>query len=438
MSNSINLGKVALTPKGEWSSGTNYERLDVVSHNGSSYVCLRECSNVTPVEGEYWSLLAQRGADGEPGEPGEQGTEFGWLDASKLLVSSFNGRSGHIIPLAGDYTAEMVGAASRDHTHDLSGLAPVSHTHTLEELGAASVDHTHDQIVSMITRPNLLDNPNFAINQMEQNEYSGAGYTVDRWSIDVNNGDVRTIVEDGYIRVEVTRIDTSHAQSITQGIEVDKLPLGATVTFSAICRGVGQSTLLFYTSAEIDNISLPRYDLTEDFELHSLTFTIPNTLKNNGRFFIYADLTGNLGHIDIKAAKLEVGPNQTLAHREGNEWILNDPPPNRATELLKCQRYRYVVKGGFIRIRASLIINDRIDFFMPTPVPMRSRPSIKSNALKVSSLNSNEVVDGFTFVLSQVTSAGFVITANKKSHGLTDAVLLCSTDTDMTVFDANF
>lgn len=44
--------------------------------------------------------------------------------------------------------------------------------------------------------------------------------------------------------------------------------------------------------------------------------------------------------IPIIAAKLELGPVQTLAHQDtdGN-WVLNDPPPNKALELAKCQRY---------------------------------------------------------------------------------------------------
>ena len=41
----------------------------------------------------------------------------------------------------------------------------------------------------------------------------------------------------------------------------------------------------------------------------------------------------------INAVKLEPGPVQTLAHKEGDTWVLNDPPPNKALELLKCQRY---------------------------------------------------------------------------------------------------
>ena len=57
------------------------------------------------------------------------------------------------------------------------------------------------------------------------------------------------------------------------------------------------------------------------------------------RFAAYSEL--NIGdYLDIKAMKLELGPVQTLAHKEGDNWVLNDPPPNKALELAKCQKYQ--------------------------------------------------------------------------------------------------
>ena len=42
----------------------------------------------------------------------------------------------------------------------------------------------------------------------------------------------------------------------------------------------------------------------------------------------------------VIAAKLELGPVQTLAHKDAfGNWVLNDPPPDKALELAKCQRY---------------------------------------------------------------------------------------------------
>ena len=35
------LGKVSVTPKGAYAAGTQYERLDAVSHGGGSWMALR-------------------------------------------------------------------------------------------------------------------------------------------------------------------------------------------------------------------------------------------------------------------------------------------------------------------------------------------------------------------------------------------------------------
>ena len=47
--------------------------------------------------------------------------------------------------------------------------------------------------------------------------------------------------------------------------------------------------------------------------------------------------------IDFIAAKLELGSEQTLAHKEGDTWVLNEIP-DYATELVECQRYQYIIR----------------------------------------------------------------------------------------------
>lgn len=101
------------------------------------------------------------------------------------------------------------------------------------------------------------------------------------------------------------------------------------------------------------------------------------------------NVNGNLGmniipandSIKLLAAKLELGPVQTLAHKEGDEWILNDPPPNYQQELAKCQRYQVELLGknqsGWVVIgmgdgRAT----NRVFIYIPLPVPLKGTPTI--------------------------------------------------------------
>lgn len=59
-----NLGKVSVTPKGEYDPLITYERLDIVSHNGSSYIAKQASTGVTPIEGEFYALIAEKGDGG--------------------------------------------------------------------------------------------------------------------------------------------------------------------------------------------------------------------------------------------------------------------------------------------------------------------------------------------------------------------------------------
>ena len=63
MATTINAGRVAMVPKGEWDATTAYTRLDVVLYNGSSWVAIQDSTGQAPASGStYWQLLA-RGVD---------------------------------------------------------------------------------------------------------------------------------------------------------------------------------------------------------------------------------------------------------------------------------------------------------------------------------------------------------------------------------------
>ena len=56
-----NLGRVAMVSKGEYSSATSYERLDIVTYEGSSYVCKKDSIGNLPTNTEYFDVLAEKG-----------------------------------------------------------------------------------------------------------------------------------------------------------------------------------------------------------------------------------------------------------------------------------------------------------------------------------------------------------------------------------------
>lgn len=55
------LGRIAVVARGVYDPQSEYERLDAVTYNGSSYLVRKHCRGVTPEVGEYYMLMAQSG-----------------------------------------------------------------------------------------------------------------------------------------------------------------------------------------------------------------------------------------------------------------------------------------------------------------------------------------------------------------------------------------
>lgn len=64
------LGIVAMSNKGEYNPQTNYEKLNVVTYNGSSYCAKQNCKGKLPTDQDYWQLLAEKGETGATGPQG--------------------------------------------------------------------------------------------------------------------------------------------------------------------------------------------------------------------------------------------------------------------------------------------------------------------------------------------------------------------------------
>lgn len=74
----IDLGKVGITPGGEWNNDSSYERLTLVSRDGASYLSLMDNKGVEPgTDWNVWQLVAAKGADGQDGADGEGGSGTG-------------------------------------------------------------------------------------------------------------------------------------------------------------------------------------------------------------------------------------------------------------------------------------------------------------------------------------------------------------------------
>ena len=191
---------------------------------------------------------------------------------------------------------------------------------------------------SYVSNPNLLDNWYFAnpINQRGQSEYTGAGYTVDRWWFD-NDSHADTIsLTNAGIKFSAAASATGIA-SLKQVIEPTMLSVfaGKTVTLSLLGKTDKTQQVLFYVESQIaaanSSVAVNGVCMT------TLTYTFPDVLTS-AAIFIYGRTAVGAGEGTILAAKLELGSTQTLAHQENGQWVLNEIP-EYGEQLRRCWRY---------------------------------------------------------------------------------------------------
>lgn len=72
--NATILGKVSITPKGAWDQETAYERLDLVSFIGGSFLSLTDNNTAPLTDATKWMIVVSKGPKGDTGETGERGS----------------------------------------------------------------------------------------------------------------------------------------------------------------------------------------------------------------------------------------------------------------------------------------------------------------------------------------------------------------------------
>lgn len=305
----------------------------------------------------------------------------------KTGVLTFKGRAGVVTPKEGDYTAEMVGAR------------PNTWMPSFVEVGGVN--------------PNLLDNWYFGnpVNQRGQMEYVSSNfsgeYIIDRWKLQYS-GAKAEVTSSG---LKAT-VGAGENFMIQQGISAEKLSPNTVYTFS-ILTDIPDVIFKFWWNGT--------QQLSEIVNGNSFTFRTPNTPCTSALVYIHKG--GSVDEVlgTIKAAKLELGSTQTLAHNEGTEeapnWALNEIP-DYGEEMAKCQRYFQRPMSWF-----GPMVNDTnfILFKVPFVGRMRTAATASNVILDTTQLHvysSNAIVDGFTFTVYGGNENCVLILASKTSHGL--------------------
>ncbi len=186
--------------------------------------------------------------------------------------------------------------------------------------GTSTTDgYTQNTVNGIVQNPNLLINPNFAINQRGQTSYSGAVYGVDRWK-GVN---VNTVVTPQAGGVIVQGAIFQFAQDIDNYATID----GYTLTLSIKANGVVYSASGIYNK-DVD-YSFCTCAIAGGYIARMRSYT------GTCRCQILGIASGEA--LTVEWVKLEIGSVAT-----------SFSPPNIAEELPKCERY-FLIRRGYSR-----------------------------------------------------------------------------------------
>lgn len=308
---------------------------------------------------------------------------------TEVLFAIYQDANGEEIPSSVDYpdfmeifTAVIALSQTYDVNVNVSSLVFITRAELEKRLGdKADVGHTHT--VADITdcvepsNPNLLTNPDFRVNQRGMTEYS-SGYSADRWFIEGNKCTV-TAGADGVLIKSAIKLD-SNAHVFWQKAENPLAPgkytlslnvLEVSGVWSARIRTVnasGDYVDSYYTSVLHNGVNKVSVDLSEGEYISAVSVGI-----NKGTE------AGN--SLKLAWVKLEVGDGAT-------PFV----PPDPATELAKCQRYLYVLRGSLLRAGlAEAYSTSYAIFYLYAPASFRTIPSVSFENVVLSSTKDGSV-----------------------------------------------
>lgn len=246
------------------------------------------------------------------------------------------------------------------------------------------LDHTAQQIddavalFPQLSNPNLLDNPNFAVNQRGTTSVPGspAAYIVDRWNTYGYAAATVSVLENGHI--SMSGGNASGGSSLRQIFE-KTLPAG-TYTLSAkvvACENPNANGVFGMLNMRKGTATVGDSAYIKGAGVISKTFTVADGAVDGISIGVVSS-----GTVEFEYVKLELGTQQTLAHQDENgNWQLNEIP-NYGEQLAGCQYFNVkdihrTIVGGLNYAGDSLAIPVKF------PRKMRAVPSIKIKQVTV-------------------------------------------------------
>ena len=241
-------------------------------------------------------------------------------------------------------------------------------------------------------------------------------YAMDRWTVETDAaGELVILIEDdGIVLKNVTEKLLQFKQILPEDIQIN----GNTCNISVLVNQVESGSVVFALS----QASSPWANsiVTETITAGGMYSATGICLQQQQKIIV--SISPNTT-VKIKAAKLELGSQQTLAHQENGVWVLNEIP-NYADTLERCQYYSDLPTTW---APMTFYVADFIVFTVKTHRKMRvnlgsANVTLDSSKLAVHSMGAAQT--GFSFSVYGGGDDYVLIKAAKTGHGLSTAMLI--------------
>lgn len=302
-----------------------------------------------------------------------------------------------------------------------NGSAPPLSAENLQDLTDAVQEQ--GEALATMCNPNLLDNWYFGnpVNQRGQTSYTGGGYAVDRWKI----GDgVTAALANGALNISYS----TPGWNLVEPLDNMLVP-GVTYTLSCIYKASVNPIRLVVAWGDSQFFYNEASTISDDWALAQITGTIPANATISFNQVVIQSLGSSAGDFSLKAVKLELGSQQTLAHQKNGVWMLNEIP-DYGEQLRRCQRYQYPILGGMSTGPIGygyMFTKTQARIFIPTGVPMRVTPVVRFLLGSIGNLYIVSTEGRIT--VSSVTVDNFITDIGQASG----VVLLCNIASELTV-----
>ena len=312
-----------------------------------------------------------QGKQGEPGTPGKDGAQ------GAQGVPGADGKSAYTAAHEGGYTGSeaQFNKDLADMQNAVKFSAPQSLTdaqqaQARDNINAPAPYEAGDNISitgRIITtkafpcNPNLLDNWYFGnpVNQRGQTSYTGSVLGIDRWMVIADNVIIK---KDGCIGLKYVNNNYIISEFLENYIF-------GTYTASILFR----DGALVTGTGDITSNDFPTFAS----DMH-LGWRIQVEPTANNRINAHIACILETHEMDVLAVKLELGTQQTLAHKEYGDWVLNEIP-KFGDQLAACQRYLFAANSNsypYACVGSGFISSDGTEavIIVPTPVSLRTLP----------------------------------------------------------------